>query len=319
MKVLIRIHFLFLVKPRIDRQTFQKTIIKSGRTHKWSVDVIGEPPPTLSWIYRDDISLVTTDRIKIDNIDYHTDFQIINCVRKDSGKYTLKAENVSGIDSETVELIVLSKPSTPNGPLDIKDVFDKGCKLKWNKPEDDGGCPIHEYEVEKMDVATGKWIRVGRVPAQDMNGVKEHPEFDLSGLIPGTEYKFRVSAVNEEGESEPLESLLSIIAKNPYDEPFKPGKPEIIDYNNESVDLKWEPPINDGGAPIEKYIIEKKDRYKPDWEKACEVSGEYNEAKVGDLKENGEYQFRIVAVNKAGPSLPSDASKMQIIKYRACK
>ena len=42
-----------------------------------------------------------------------------------------------------------------------------------------------------------------------------------------------------------------------------PGTPEIVDYDQESVDLKWTPPKSDGGAKIEKYIIEKKDRYQP--------------------------------------------------------
>lgn len=81
--------------------------------------------------------------------------------------------------------------------------------------------------------------------------------------------------------------------------------------------MKWTAPEFDGGSPIEKYIIEKKDRYKPDWEKAMEVPGNQLEAKVADLKERGEYQFRIIAVNKAGPSPPSDASKMQICKHKA--
>lgn len=44
------------------------------------------------------------------------------------------------------------------------------------------------------------------------------------------------------------------------DEPTKPGTPEITDYDHESVNLKWTKPESDGGAPIEKYIIEKKDR-----------------------------------------------------------
>jgi len=101
------------------------------------------------------------------------------------------------------------------------------------------------------------------------------------------------------------------------DEPLKPGTPEVTDYDNESISLKWAPPDFDGGAPIEKYIIEKKDRYKPDWEKAIEVPGDQLEGKVPDLKERGEYQFRIIAVNKAGPSPPSDASKMQICKHKA--
>lgn len=101
------------------------------------------------------------------------------------------------------------------------------------------------------------------------------------------------------------------------DEPGKPGTPEIVDYDNLGVNLKWEKPQSDGGAPIEKYIIQKKDKYKPDWEKACEVPGDATEARVEDLKERGEYQFRVIAVNKAGPGEPSDASKMQIIKHRA--
>lgn len=46
------------------------------------------------------------------------------------------------------------------------------------------------------------------------------------------------------------------------DEPSKPKTPEIIDYDNQSVTLKWTPPEKDGGAPIEKYFIEKKDKYE---------------------------------------------------------
>lgn len=66
-----------------------------------------------SW--RDNIKLVNTERISIKNIDYHTDFSIVNAVRRDTGKYTLVAENANGKDSETVELTVLSKPGMPEG------------------------------------------------------------------------------------------------------------------------------------------------------------------------------------------------------------
>lgn len=226
------------------------------------------------------------------------------------------------------------KPDAPKGPLEVTDVTATSAKVKWEKPEDDGGVPIKEYEIERLDTKTGKWVRVGKVP-----GTAPLTEFEVTGLNPGSEYKFRVTAVNDEGDSEPLESERGIIARNPYgkkrsldavsssdplislyfllDEPHKPGTPEITDYDNESVSLKWTPPDFDGGAPIEKYVIEKKDRYKPDWEKAGEVAGDQLEAKVGGLKERGEYQFRIIAVNKAGPSPPSDASKMQICKHKA--
>ncbi|EDW50927.1 GM26811 [Drosophila sechellia] len=302
------------LKPQIDRSTFKRVTIKSGRTHKWSVDVLGEPIPELHWSWRDDIPLTNGDRIKIENIDYHTDFSITNVLRKDSGFYTLKAENRNGIDRETVELVVLGKPSSPKGPLAVSDVTANGCKLQWKKPEDDGGVPIKEYVVEKMDTATGKWVRVGRSP-----GEKEPPSFDVTGLNLGSEYMFRVSAVNEEGESEPLTTLVGVVAKDPFDEPNKPGTPEVTDYDNQSVSLKWAAPNNDGGAPIQKYIIEKKNKNKTEWEKALEIPGDQLEATVAGLQEYGEYQFRVIAVNKAGLSPPSDSSVPQIVKYKKLK
>jgi predicted phage tail protein len=39
---------------------------------------------------------------------------------------------------------------------------------------------------------------------------------NVQNLLPGHSYKFRVRAVNKEGESEPLATDTGIIAKNPY-------------------------------------------------------------------------------------------------------
>lgn len=103
------------------------------------------------------------------------------------------------------------KPGSPKGPLEVVDIHKNGCKVKWQKPEDDGGTPIREYEVEKLDLATGKWVRIGRVP-----GDKPNLEMEVTGLEPGNEYKFRVSAVNDEGDSEPLVADKAIVAKNPF-------------------------------------------------------------------------------------------------------
>lgn len=47
-------------------------------------------------------------------------------------------------------------------------------------------------------------------------GRSKEPNLVVSNLVPGQEYKFRVCAVNTEGESEPLVSDHSIIAKNPF-------------------------------------------------------------------------------------------------------
>lgn len=208
---------IILVKPRIDKEGMKNITIKAGRNQKWVVDVTGEPAPTLTWVLKNE-TVVNNDRIKIENIDYQTTLTITGAIRKDTGVYTLVAENASGKDEATLEFTVLGKPDAPKGPLEVTDITKKSCKLKWKKPEDDGGCPITEYEVEKMDVTTGKWVRVCKVPAKD--SIKE-PEVEISNLEPGSEYKFRVTAVNKEGDSEPLTTTKSIIAKNPFGKTYK--------------------------------------------------------------------------------------------------
>lgn len=83
----------------------------------------------------------------------------------------------------------------------------EGCTLKWSPPLDDGGAPIDHYLVEKLDTETGRWMPAAKT---------KDPKAELENLVPGHEYKFRVSAVNNEGQSEPLEAEHSIIAKNPF-------------------------------------------------------------------------------------------------------
>lgn len=51
-----------------------------------------------------------------------------------------------------------------------------------------------------------------------MAGDKKPLELEVTGLEPGHQYKFRVTAVNDEGDSEPLETEKAILAKNPFGE-----------------------------------------------------------------------------------------------------
>lgn len=194
------------MKPLIDRTNLKALTVKSGLSINLDVNVAGEPPPTITWFFEGK-EIKNDGDIRIDNIDYNTKFFVLKAKRNQTGKYTITAKNSVGEDTAEIDITVLSKPSTPKGPLDVSDVTKHGCKLKWKKPEDDGGTPIDFYEIEKLDPLTGQWIPCGK---------STEPEANITGLQEGKPYKFRVKAVNKEGESDGLESDKPIIAKNPF-------------------------------------------------------------------------------------------------------
>ena len=70
-----------------------------------------------------------------------------------------------------------------------------------------------------------------------------------------------MSAINKEGQSQPVLTGDPILAENPYRPPGQPGEPSIVDFDNKSVTLRWAKPKDDGGRPISHYIIQKKDKF----------------------------------------------------------
>lgn len=65
--------------------------------------------------------------------------------------------------------------------------------------------------MEKFDTVKGKWEKVA-----DVQGTK----CPVSKLTEGHDYKFRVIALNRNGESEPLETERAVTAKKPYGKLF---------------------------------------------------------------------------------------------------
>lgn len=109
--------------------------------------------------------------------------------------------------------------------------------------------------------------------------------------------------------------IMTVIA----DEPGAPGTPDVTDWDRDYVDLKWTPPSKDGGSPITGYVIEKREKGNPKWTKAAELHSPDCKGRADNLEEGVEYEFRVRAVNEAGPGEPSQPSKSVITKPRKCK
>ncbi len=132
-------------------------------------------------------------------------------------------------------------------------------------------------------------------------------EISFNDLVEGSEYNFRVIAVNEAGESKPCDETGVFKAKDPYDKPGKPGKPEVLKITQNSADLSWAAPDKDGGAKIERYIVEIREKGDMKWRTIDKAPS--TQHTVTGLREGVEYEFRVTAENKAGQGPPSDPSK----------
>lgn len=63
----------------------------------------------------------------------------------------------------------------------------------------------------------------------------------------------------------------------------------------------------------------KRIRYSPSWVKAAEVVGDVNSGIVPGLIEGNQYEFRIIAVNKAGPGEPSEPTSPHVARLKKRK
>lgn len=74
--------------------------------------------------------------------------------------------------------------------------------------------------------------------------------------------------------------------------------------------LKWLPPNNNGGSPITNYIVEMRVAGSIRWTCASQnVHIPDTSFVVKGLSEGLEYEYRIIAENKAGQSQPSPPSQ----------
>ena len=80
--------------------------------------------------------------------------------------------------------------------------------MSWQPPSKDGGSPLTGYVIEQRDTRRTQWVKSGSVD-------KDTTSFTASKLLEDSEYVFKVTAVNAEGDSTPLESS-----------PAKPTRPK---------------------------------------------------------------------------------------------
>ncbi|XP_023182076.1 titin-like isoform X1 [Xiphophorus maculatus] len=281
--------------------TFKSTIIiQAGETFVIEADYFGKPLPEVAWLKDGKEIEKGTPKIEVKNTITHTTLTARDCTRVDGGRYVLSLSNSGGTTTISVNVKVLDRPGSPDGPLKVKVISAEKCNLNWNPPLNDGGASITHYIIEKRETSRVTWTEV-EPHIEDIS-------YKVTKLVCGKEYIFRIAAVNKYGAGDFLESE-PFVAQNPFKPPSAPSTPVASAVTGDSVVLTWERPESDGGSEIDGYILEKRDKDGARWTKCNKRRLNDMRFRCTGLAEGHYYQFRVLAENAAGVGAPSESSE----------
>lgn len=98
---------------------------------------------------------------------------------------------IFNISNQPPSHICPDKPGIPVGPVKIEEVDGVSVTVSWEPPEKDGGANVSGYVVEQRDAHRPGWTTISESVTR--------PCFKFTRLSEGTEYVFRVAAMNRFG------------------------------------------------------------------------------------------------------------------------
>ena len=264
-------------------------VVKAGRQIKLNIKFKGRPIPNVEWKKNEES--IAEQNLNISTTDDESTLVISKCDRNNTGTYTVTLTNSSGSTSTAIRVRVLDTPGCCRD-VRIKSHSSDFATLSWECPENDGGSEVNSYVVEKRIVGMKAWTSDN--PACMRTSMKV-------SLIQGEVYNFRVSAENNQGIGEPVETVQPLKALGV---PATVDNLRASDILPTSCRLNWSKPLYDGGSPVQKYLVE----YRLDLERKWTSYKECEETTicVENLIENEEYSFRIFAINNIGKSFPCE-------------
>lgn len=119
-------------------------------------------------------------------------------------------------DFMSITLFLTAVPGAPDKPT-VSSVTRNSMTVNWEEPEYDGGSPVTGYWLEMKDTTSKRWKRVNRDPIKAMTlGVS----YKVTGLIEGSDYQFRVYAINAAGVGPASLPSDPVTARDPVGKPL---------------------------------------------------------------------------------------------------
>ncbi|XP_033934085.1 titin-like [Pseudochaenichthys georgianus] len=271
----------------LDASVRSGVILRAGAALRLPALVSGRPQPEVKW--SKDEKDPEAERMLVETQGRNTTLCIKKAVRADTGLFRVSGTNSSGTKSAECRVSVMDVPG-PVVDLKTVQVTKKNITLTWSDPLDNGGSDILGYEVLRKDAK----MKLFRQPMETASC-----KCDITGLLAGEEYDFRVIARNKFGDGTPAD-LGPILAVDPKGLPTAPEKLHYTDRGKSYISLAWEAPRSDGGSPILGYVLEKMRSDASEFEPASRKMFPECCGTLENLSENMEYEFRVHAVTEVG-------------------
>ncbi len=169
-----------------------------------------------------------------------------------SHTYTYKVFAINSVGTSNSSNIVSavptqvsSAPYTPTG-LGATAASPTSISLKWITPSSNGGSPIIGYKIEAK-------IGSGAYSILVVNTASSSTSYLNTGLIAGSTYTYRVSAINSIGTSNPSNEASATPTKT-----FVPTGVTATAVSPTEIDLSWVAPSETYGQLIGGYMIDQK-------------------------------------------------------------
>ena len=219
--------------------------------------------------------------------------------------YRVRALNGNGAGQWSQVRNARTDAGGPEAPvLTLTVMGDNQIDLGWTVPADNGSS-IRGYWVERSVDGNEPWER--------LTGNNRTTTYSDTTLYRGVKRHYRVAATNGAGAGPYSEAKSATTTGDPATAPAAPTMFRLSEVGRNQVTIAWDPPTDDGGAPVSGYEYEAAVPCEDD-PNTPENESEYNcgygfdggiaitgtSVTIRNLNTDGDYFFQVRAVNIIG-------------------
>ncbi|XP_072536379.1 obscurin isoform X3 [Salminus brasiliensis] len=184
------------VLGNITKKLPRKTVVPVSDTVIFCVEL--EHPVDDAYWTRNGEKLKEDSRVIIARSLKQYTLTIRDCTAEDSGEVAFIARDCKTSTQFSVTAPRKHPPDPPVNPV-VRNKTDNSITLCWSRPESERPVPINGYFVERRKVGAQTWVRVMGMEIVSCTA------YTINGITEEGNYQFRISAINDFGQSAFLE------------------------------------------------------------------------------------------------------------------